>query len=80
MKADLDLLKDFVALRFMDLSTLFDELDDILKVDVFVAPNDKLNINVPGDGGEETQKVRTLKTDEDTMGVEPIQEDHEDLA
>lgn len=57
LKAYFDLLeKEVAALLSMNLSTLFDGLDDPLKVDIVMVLDDKLKMNVLGDGSKETHK------------------------
>lgn len=72
LKTDLDLLKKEVeVLRSIDLSTFFDGVEYLLKVDVTVVLNNEFNVNILADGGEKTQKMSTLETNEGTMGAEP---------
>lgn len=45
--------KEVTALWSTFLSTFFDVLEDLLKVDVVLVPSDKLIMNVSGDSVEE---------------------------
>lgn len=55
LKVNFDLLKkEVVALRSTDSSIYFDGLEDPLKADMAMVPDNELNMNVLGEGGEET--------------------------
>lgn len=45
-----------------------------------IVPNDMMNVIVHGEGSEETKVPSTLETDEEALGVEPSQEECEELA
>lgn len=69
LKSNLDnlLKKEVAALLSTNLSTFFDCLEDPLKVDVPIVPNDKLIVNIPNDSNEENQKVSTVETYKETL-------------
>lgn len=48
-------------LRSIDMSTFLNGLKDPFIVDVVVVPNNELNKNVLGDGGEEIQEMSTWR-------------------
>lgn len=81
LKSDLDMLKkELASLRSIDLSTYFDGLEDLpFKVDVAAILDERLSIDVLGDGSEENQVVGTPKIDEKTFGAEQSQEEQEEF-
>lgn len=64
----------------MNLICFWDRLEDPSRVNINVAPNDVIDVDMLGEGNEEVNIVGTSKTVEDELGVEPSHEEHEDLA
>lgn len=77
IKANIDYLKKEVAsLRYIDLSNFWDGLEDSIQVDINIALNDGIDVDVAGVGSEETKATSTLKINEYALGVKLNKEEH----